>query len=92
MKGCAVMRWSVAAGRCEASSRQHSATKAWKADVSVRERCDSISDSEDCDLEVIDYVCNMSANLIWVHFWVKLNLVTPFQRPSIILRLKFGPQ
>lgn len=47
MKGCAVMRWSVAAGLCAASSRQHSETNEWKADVNVRERCDSISDSED---------------------------------------------
>ena len=82
MKGCAVMRWSVAAGRCEASSRQHSATKAWKADVSVRERCDSISDSEDCDLEVIDYVCNMSANLIWTlgRFLGQTQLGHPFSK------------
>ena len=47
MKGCAVMKWSVAAGLCDASSRQHSATNEWKADVNVRERCDSISDSDD---------------------------------------------
>ena len=82
MKGCAVMRWSVAAGRCEASSRQHSATKAWKADVSVRERCDSIRDSEDCDLEVIDYACNMSANLTWTlgPFLGQTQLSHPFSK------------
>ena len=79
MKGCAVMRWSVAAGRCEASSRQHSATKAWKADVSVRERCDSIRDSEDCNLEVImSAPCRPTLLGHWVYFRVKLNLVNPY--------------